>query len=312
MKKICFWNNKGGVGKTSLLFQSVCCLAKENQNKNFLVIDLCSQANASEAFLGVSAFNKAIQEEKTLFNYFFEKRLRNPFACPVDVLKDVNILNVYKYSENIPKNINLLSGDSRIEILSPSIQSMSSINLSPVKNWKMILSWIKDLVSAYEKEYDYVFLDTNPSFSIFTQMAILGSDQLVIPLCEDFSSLRGLKNVLSILYGIDNPIADNEASFLFKCKENEFSLPKITCIVLNKFKNRISKNNLFCEIEKTIKETKKINPDIFSPGNKYIELLTIKNSEEEMSNSLLKNSPIPESQHHSIYQEIKSFSSYIT
>lgn len=52
MKKYAFWNNKGGTGKTSLSFQSVCRYAELHDDERILVIDVCPQANLSELLLG--------------------------------------------------------------------------------------------------------------------------------------------------------------------------------------------------------------------------------------------------------------------
>ena len=47
-----FWNNKGGVGKTTLAFQSLCEHALDNPKKKFMVVDCDAQANMSAALLG--------------------------------------------------------------------------------------------------------------------------------------------------------------------------------------------------------------------------------------------------------------------
>ncbi len=52
MKVLGFWNNKGGTGKTSLAFQSICAFAVQNMKSRILVIDVCPQANLSELLLG--------------------------------------------------------------------------------------------------------------------------------------------------------------------------------------------------------------------------------------------------------------------
>ncbi|MFN3314923.1 MAG: ParA family protein, partial [Hyphomonas sp.] len=41
MDIIGFWNNKGGTGKTSLAFQSICQFARDKSSKRILVIDVC-------------------------------------------------------------------------------------------------------------------------------------------------------------------------------------------------------------------------------------------------------------------------------
>jgi chromosome partitioning protein len=46
-----------------------------------------------------------------------------------------------------------------------------------------------------------VFIDYNPSFSIYTQMALVSSDYLIIPVMADYSSLEGIKGIFMLLYG---------------------------------------------------------------------------------------------------------------
>ena len=45
------WNNKGGVGKSTLTFHMASHYARRNPAEKVLVIDLCPQANVSMAFL---------------------------------------------------------------------------------------------------------------------------------------------------------------------------------------------------------------------------------------------------------------------
>ncbi len=47
-----FWNNKGGTGKTSLCFQTMCAYAHQHPNERVLALDVCPQANLSELLLG--------------------------------------------------------------------------------------------------------------------------------------------------------------------------------------------------------------------------------------------------------------------
>ena len=47
-----FWNNKGGTGKTSLAFQTICRYAETHKTERVLAVDVCPQANLSELFLG--------------------------------------------------------------------------------------------------------------------------------------------------------------------------------------------------------------------------------------------------------------------
>ena len=46
------WNNKGGVGKSTITYHVASRFAELHPNQNILVIDLCPQSNASMMLLG--------------------------------------------------------------------------------------------------------------------------------------------------------------------------------------------------------------------------------------------------------------------
>ena len=56
-----------------------------------------------------------------------------------------------------------------------------------------------------ENEYDIVFLDANPSFSMYTQIAIDTSTKVVLPVMADDSSRRAIQNAFSLIYGLKLP-----------------------------------------------------------------------------------------------------------
>ena len=88
------------------------------------------------------------------------------------------------FNKKIPTNLLLVCGDYLLEILSEAIRQASQLAV-PVDAWKQVLSWIKDLTSALRKRSgnrDALFiLDCNPSFAIYTQLAL--ALQLKILLC---------------------------------------------------------------------------------------------------------------------------------
>ena len=83
MNKFAFWNNKGGTGKTSLAFQTICTYAQRYPEKRILVVDLCPQANLSELLLGgqsgggTQRFMQIIHgvDTRKCFGGYFHKRL---------------------------------------------------------------------------------------------------------------------------------------------------------------------------------------------------------------------------------------------
>ena len=85
-----------------------------------------------------------------------------------------------------------------------------------------------------------VFIDCNPSFSIYTQMGLLSSDRLIVPMMADFSSLEGIKGILMLLYGhyptaALKTYADDFITFNGQVKQFELQLPVLYEFVFNNF-----------------------------------------------------------------------------
>jgi hypothetical protein len=74
-----------------------------------------------------------------------------------------------------------------------------------MKAWVEYMTAIRRLCDFEFNKADYrkmvVFIDCNPSFSIYTQMALVSSDKLVVPMMADFSSVEGIKGVFMLLFG---------------------------------------------------------------------------------------------------------------
>src|SRR5690554_2912896 len=113
MLRYAFWNNKGGTGKTSLVFQSVCKYALDNPEKKVLAIDLCPQANLSELLLGGQEHHgsaRLLSEHgkvpRCSIGGYFDFRLPTPFSIPKFNPHDF-IMTPSVAHNVIPKNIDL-------------------------------------------------------------------------------------------------------------------------------------------------------------------------------------------------------------
>lgn len=244
MKTYTFWNNKGGTGKTSLCFQTAVQYALDHSDKSILIIDLCPQANLSEYLLGGMLGNGSQNLESLWINpngrcsiagYFYD---HIPSAHTMfSGFNSQNYICVpHQYNPNVPNNISLVAGDSYVEQLTNSISALSSMVIPNGSAYIKVVSWMKDFLASIEENntYDLVFIDTNPSFSIYTQMAIAAANELIIPVTADSSSLRALNNVLALVYGI-NPNANNiQNTFYVQMVNANMPLPIINSIIRNR------------------------------------------------------------------------------
>lgn len=266
MTSYAFWNNKGGVGKSFLCFVAACEYAHRNPASDVYVIDLCPQGNVSETLLGgYQVSPKAMgtllgKTPRATVAGYLEARLSSPFEMISDV--SAYICRPCDTNPHIPENLRLLCGDNLLELLAEAIRQTSQLAI-PVDAWRQVLSWIQDLCGALTElsgDRDAMFvIDCNPSFAIYTQLALAAADLVVVPFTADDSSRRGIENVVALLYGI-GPDAHTSTyariSFSKRAKEERLSIPKLHSFVSNRvtlYEGKASR--AFAAVTRTIKKT---------------------------------------------------------
>lgn len=241
MKKYAFWNNKGGTGKTSLSFQTICRYAELNPNERILVVDVCPQANLSELLLGGligrgsdHLLTRQAQNVRATLGGYFQSRLPTPYQKPQINAVDY-VTTPRAYNTNIPSNIDMICGDPLLELQANAINTLASQQIPGTNTWISIIDWINDLIDSLNVEYDTLFIDCNPSFSIYTQIALAAVDRLVLPVMADDSSRRAIQNAFSLIYGLKLP-SDIYATYAFanKLSAANRTLPQVHLIVKNR------------------------------------------------------------------------------
>ena len=189
-----FWNNKGGTGKTSLAFQAICRYADQHKDHRILAIDACPQANLSELFLGGltgRGGHKLLQQQgltpRCSIGGYFQIRLPSPYSAPSFDPREF-ITTPSKFNPLIPSNINLVCGDPLLELQANAINTLSNTQIPGTNTWIAVIDWLNDFLKPLGDEYDAVFVDCNPSFSIYTQIGLASVERLVLPVMADDSS----------------------------------------------------------------------------------------------------------------------------
>jgi cellulose biosynthesis protein BcsQ len=235
------WNNKGGTGKTSLTFQAVCRYGQTRSTSRILVIDMCPQANLSEFMLGGLAnggsANLLQRQGKTprcSIGGYFDARLPAPFSPPKFNATDY-ITTPSNYNSAIPKNIDLVCGDPLLELQAIAMNTLANADLPGVNAWLGVIDWLRDFLEQVESVYDMVFIDTNPSFSMYTQIALSSADRVMLPVMADDSSRRAIQNAFSLIYGLKLP-SEIYAKYTFATKLNSAGreLPKVHLVLKNR------------------------------------------------------------------------------
>lgn len=234
------WNNKGGVGKSYLTFQLASEYALQNPEKKVLVVDLCPQANSSSMLLGgmVDGEEKLTeihtsQPRRTISGYI-EDRILSPYMSPNSGAGFIT--QVSKYNQKIPTNLHLVVGDEQLEIQASRVTSATFPG--PQDAWRIVHLWIRDLITdiqaSWNDEDTCVFIDCNPSFSIYTELALTAADRLLVPFSADGSSKRAVKAVLSLAYGIRRHPGDPQSDFFLESTRYRMSLPEIYMYIGNR------------------------------------------------------------------------------
>jgi cellulose biosynthesis protein BcsQ len=266
MRSYAFWNNKGGVGKSFLCFIAASEYAYRNQGADVYVLDLCPQANVSETLLGGSiAGAKALagltaQTPRKSIAGYLEARLSSPFLMIDDIEPFVS--HPWSSNKDIPRNLYLVAGDNLVEILGEAIRQTSQLSV-PVDAWRQVISWLRDMCSSLAKRSGdrdaLIIIDCNPSFAVYTQLALVASDGIIVPFTADDSSRRGIENVVALTFGIGtdpHTTAYAKISFAKKALEEGIQLPKLHAFVSNRvtlYEGRAS--SAFRAVAKRIKDT---------------------------------------------------------
>ncbi len=181
-----FFNNKGGVGKTSLIYHLAWMFA--SLRKRIVICDLDPQANLTAAFLDEDKI-ETIWEQQGQGTTIYQ--CVKPLTGVGDILEPI--------LQNIATDLYLLPGDVNLsgyeDVLSTEWpNSMGDNNLyRPMR----ILSsfWQIMQMAAQKVQADIVLVDIGPNLGAINRSVLISTDYVTIPLGADLFSLQGLKNL---------------------------------------------------------------------------------------------------------------------
>lgn len=270
-----FWNNKGGTGKTSLCFQALTFYANQHPEERVLAIDVCPQANLSELLFGGltgkgSDVLLARQNEPTrrTIGGYFELRMPNPYTAPL-IDAHAYIATPADFNTSIPENIDIIAGDPILELQSNAVSTLANNQIPGTSPWIRVVDWLGDLIKTLGDEYDTIFIDANPSFSMYTQIALASADRLVLPVMADDSSRRAIQNAFSLIYGLKLPSAIyTEYAFATKLRAAGRTLPKVHVIAKNRLTQYVVSASAYTAVLRSIDADVKTliaqHPEMFS------------------------------------------------
>ena len=258
MATYAIWNNKGGVGKSYLTFQLACEYARTHPGERVLAVDLCPQANSSVMLLGgMEAGEKTLDElssrtpRKNISGYM-EDRITSPYVNPKR--GSGYVLQVASFNRYVPENLYLVPGDEQVEVQASRV--LAATNPGPPDAWRIVHTWISDLIADVKQSWNTkdatVFLDCNPSFTIYTELALGAADRLIIPFSSDGSSRRAVRALLALVYGIARQQGAQQSQYFLNAEQYRLPLPDIYCYVGNRLTQYIKSAQAFKAVVRAI------------------------------------------------------------
>lgn len=181
-----FFNNKGGVGKTSLIYHLAWMYA--SLNKRVVAVDLDPQSNLTAAFLNEDAIEALWNEKKkgsTIYHCV------KPLTDVGDIVEPV-MQPIAPYLHLIPGDVELSGYEDALSGEWPS--SMGDKNL--YRPMRMLSSfWQVMQMGAAQVGADIILVDIGPNLGAINRSVLIATNKVVIPLGADLFSLQGLTNL---------------------------------------------------------------------------------------------------------------------
>ncbi|SJM94779.1 Cobyrinic acid a,c-diamide synthase [Crenothrix polyspora] len=181
-----FFNNKGGVGKTSLIYHLAWMFA--SLHKRVVAVDLDPQANLTAAFLDEDVIESLWNKRATGSTIY---HCVKPLTGVGDIVEPV-LQKIATDLYLVPGDVDLSTYEEALSNEWPS--SMGDNNLyRPMR----ILSsfWQVMQMAAQKVEADIILVDIGPNMGAINRSVLIATDYVVIPLGADLFSLQGLKNL---------------------------------------------------------------------------------------------------------------------
>jgi len=253
LKKIVFFNTKGGTGKTTFCFNYGYYLATV-KNKKVLMMDFDPQANLTFSF-GES---------------FSKNAGKNLDSLILDYLKD-DKKNIKEYTFNVTESLSLLPCSNNISLIEEYLTNYvaNKTDSAKVKNQavernNIFLKILNSVVKQYE--YDYILIDSQPNFSLLSTTAIVFAENILVVLKPDSYSLMDFEYLKKITKNLNKKFSPDI---------------NIAGLIINAYEGR---KKLVVSTVKEIKEKYGQEFRIFNQKIKYLS--------QYQSSIFLKNEPV--------------------
>ncbi len=189
MKTIAFFNNKGGVGKTSMAYHLAWMF--RDLGHSVLTVDLDPQSNLTSIFL----------DESDIENLWPEGIHTDTILGSINLL--INSMGDIEEPRpiTIDRQLQLIAGDLGLSTFEDRLSEAWSKCLNDNAaiagdGFRVVTAFHRVMKAAAEKhQSELVLIDVGPNIGAMNRAALVAADFVVIPLGADLFSLQGLRNL---------------------------------------------------------------------------------------------------------------------
>ena len=208
-----FFNNKGGVGKTSLVYHLSWMFSE--LGRTVVTVDLDAQANLTAAYLDEDKLENLWEKQSGPTTVY---RAIEPLTRVGD-LEEPGLEEVNPQLYLVPGDVALASFEDTLSEAWPT--SMGDSNL--YRPFRIQTAFWQVAQKAAERVHaDIILVDVGPNLGAINRSALIASDYVAIPLGADLFSLQGLKNLGPTL----RSWRSNWRKRLDNWKDPDFELPQ--------------------------------------------------------------------------------------
>lgn len=184
MKTIAFFNNKGGVGKTSLVYHLAWMFA--DLKIKTLAVDFDPQANLTAMFLN---------EDRLESLWPDDEHPETVFGAIRPILRGVGDISC-PHVERIDQHLGLIPGDLGLSRFEDKLsEAWPRCHNRDESAFRTMTAFHRLVQQGAESGVELVLIDVGPNLGAINRSALIASDQVCLPLAPDLFSLQGLKNL---------------------------------------------------------------------------------------------------------------------
>jgi chromosome partitioning protein len=183
-RSIIFFNNKGGVGKTTTVYHLAWMLAELGEQ--VLAVDLDPQSNLSSMFLTRERMEEVVLDETSKLTIL-------DAIIPVSEGEGYQQVHIEQISSNIALLIGNLALSAFEDKLSDAWTKCLNGDIYAFKVSTVFKTLIDDAVARCQAKW--VLIDVGPNLGAINRAVLIATDYVVMPVAADLFSLQGIKNL---------------------------------------------------------------------------------------------------------------------